>query len=271
MFVRFNLRLDDKKIKDDLYVNDATKTEYKKEHKRYRDKLISRVKDRFENNLSLNGSKISNEWFPMNHWDVFISHSHEDENLAVHLASWLKRNFGLKTFVDSFVWGSSDELLKVIDDEYCVSSRQGESVTYDYNKRNFSTSHVHMMLSGALAEVINNTECIIFLNTPSSLKVADLENQITNSPWIYNELKISSIVSKIYPRKEIVKAALLRNNSGIYKTIQESLQIDYDVSNELNSFIELSPNDLVKWKKADHSDIHPLDVLYFLIKDNVKI
>lgn len=42
-----------------------------------------------------------------------------------------------------------------------------------------------MMLNGALAKMINSTECLIFMNTPNSIKAQDVENENkTASPWI---------------------------------------------------------------------------------------
>lgn len=81
--------------------------------------------------------------------------------------------FKLTAFVDSCVWGYCDDLLKQIDNEYC---KKKDGKTYDYELRNYTTSHVHMMLSTALIEMIDNTECIMFYNTPSSVTlVEDLE------------------------------------------------------------------------------------------------
>lgn len=95
-------------------------------------------------NGSLDGSKMQTNWFPQIKVDIFLSHSHKDEKLAIALAGWLKETFGLTTFIDSCVWGFSNKLLKEIDGKYC---RCQESKAYDYQKRNYSTSHVHMMLS----------------------------------------------------------------------------------------------------------------------------
>lgn len=269
MYERFILQLDGKQVEKDLYVNSAAKTAFRRTFVDNRDELIDKVKQRFEGDISLNGTDIANEWFPKKKWDVFISHSHEDENLAIHLASWLKRTFDLETFVDSFVWGSSDDLLKVLDNEYCVLHKNGDKTTYNYNRRNYSTSHVHMMLSGALSEVIFNTECIIFLNTPNSLKVSDLDGQKTNSPWIYNELKISSIVAKIYPRKSLISKRSLQHDGGIYKAIKENLDIDYDITEDLNSFTSLSLGDLLKWEEFHDSSLHSLDTLYFKVMKEI--
>ena len=50
---------------------------------------------------SLNGSKMKANWFPQINADIFISHSHEDEQLAIALAGWLHEKFGLVSFIDS--------------------------------------------------------------------------------------------------------------------------------------------------------------------------
>jgi hypothetical protein len=66
---------------------------------------------RTEKNL-IDGSKLINDWFPSYKADVFISHSHNDSRTAKRLAIWLKKEFGLTTFLDSIVWGSANDLLK---------------------------------------------------------------------------------------------------------------------------------------------------------------
>ena len=55
--------------------------------------------------------------------------------------------------------------------------------------------HVHMMLSTALANMIDKTECIMFLNTPNSVSTRDTKLK-TYSPWIYNEIEITRIIEK---------------------------------------------------------------------------
>lgn len=61
-------------------------------------------------------------------------------------------------------------MLRQIDDKYC---RNKTGDTYNYDRRNYSTSHVHMMLSTALTEMMNISECIMFFNTPNSVSVVD--------------------------------------------------------------------------------------------------
>ena len=107
----------------------------------------------------LDGKKLSESWFKTIESDVFISHSHNDAELAYALAGWLKKEFNLDVFLDEVVWGSADDLLRKLDKEYCY---QPETSTYNYMKRNFTTSHVHAMLSTAIQSVMDNSEAVFF-------------------------------------------------------------------------------------------------------------
>jgi hypothetical protein len=122
---------------------------------------------------------------------VFISHSHKDESLAKGLANYLA-SLGVKSFIDSCVWGYSDELLRQIDNVHCLhSSGSG----YSYEKRNGSTSHVHMMLATALTKMLDKCECVIFLNTPNSITAGEsASDERTYSPWIYYELSMLEVL-----------------------------------------------------------------------------
>ena len=123
----------------------------------------------------LKASEIEKDWFPEIKADVFWSHSHKDEKDVIALAGFLN-NLGLTTFIDSCVWGYADDLLKQIDDTYCISKKSSDDLIdfYSYQKRNQSTTHVHMLLNGALMKMMDNTECLIFLDTPNSLKMQDI-------------------------------------------------------------------------------------------------
>lgn len=147
---------------------------------------------------SLNETKIEDDWFPEVRAHVFLSHSHNDIDFVKSFAGWLNKKFGIVAFIDSSVWGNSDNLLKSIDNKFCVSSRDdnGAIKTYGYKLRNKSTSNVHMILYTALMKMIDNTECLMFINTPSSLKWSDMisEKAATESPWIYGELLASKLI-----------------------------------------------------------------------------
>lgn len=215
----------------------------------------------------IDGSKLINNLFPNYHADVFISHSHNDARTAKRLACWLNKNFGLITFIDSVIWGSANDLLRNIDNEYSISRRDkyGKPI-YDYNIRNYTTSHVHMMLSTALNDIINSTECLIFLNTPESLAINEVKKQKTNSPWIYNELKIASIIEKKNPRRIYLKENIEKRAAVFNEESKNKLEILYRVEQQLNIFENLDSAKLKKWllnyNLSDKSS-HPLDILYF--------
>ncbi|GGA34482.1 toll/interleukin-1 receptor domain-containing protein [Paenibacillus physcomitrellae] len=201
---------------------------------------------------SINGSELQEDWFPQINADIFISHSHADEEKAIALAGWLNYAFGLSVFIDSCVWGYADDLLKKIDDKFC---RNPDGSTYSYEKRNNSTSHVHMMLSTALIMMMDKTECIVFLNTPNSIDSTDIINR-TKSPWIYYEIGVTRSVRRKIPERPtgIIKKGLFEN--------AQALTIKYKV--DLNHLREIKQSDLEYWERdyIRNKEMHPLDLLY---------
>ncbi len=213
-------------------------------------------------NGSLDGSKMQENWFPQVDADIFISHSHADVNLAIRLAGWLYEEFGIRAFIDSCIWGYSNDLLKSIDDEYCQNSN-GE--TYSYQKRNFSTSHVHMMLSTALTMMIDKTECIFFLNTPNSITTSEVISK-TKSPWIYSEIATTKMI-----RKKPLSSYRIRRVTKSFSTggsLKKSLDVEYEVNTD--HLIPISNIHFINWKRkwpinephfSDYSQ-YALDKLY---------
>lgn len=203
---------------------------------------------------SLDGSKMKANWFPQIQSHIFISHSHQDEKLALCLAGWLHEHFELKSFIDSAVWGYADNLLKQIDNRYC---RREDSGLYDYKKRNRSTSYIHMMLSVALAGMIDNTECLFFLNTPHSQSIDACIKGTTYSPWIYSEIAMSRLMRQ--KTKEEYRYPL---NESFSEGPPIRLPLLMDHLTKINS------NGLMKWKEEFFSSYEcyedPLDCLYNL-------
>ena len=159
---------------------------------------------------SLDAARIEEDWFPSIKADIFLSHSHQDEHYVIALAGFFEA-LGLHAFVDSAVWGYCDELQKDIDKVYCW---QPKSKTYNYERRNNSTAHVHAILMGALMKMIDNTECLIFVNTPNSMEASDIEEDITRSPWIYSELLMAQVIRKSEP---------IRKSQAIFETRHDGL------------------------------------------------
>jgi hypothetical protein len=208
---------------------------------------------------SIDGGELQQDWFPEVEADVFLSHSHGDEKLIMAFAGMLQEELGLTTFIDSCVWGYAGDLLKKIDDKYCKNEK-GD--TYDYGKRNFSTSHVHMMLSNALTKMMDKTECLIFVNTPNSITTSDVVKNKTKSPWIYNEIHTSYLLRKNTP----VRHKHLEKSMYHGKLKFEKLEIVYDV--KLDHLNPLTTQDLADWRnrrggiRGTISETHALDILY---------
>lgn len=204
---------------------------------------------------SLDAAKMTDDWFPDFKADIFISHSHNDKDLAIDLAYYLETVFNVTCFIDSCVWGYSNALLKQIDDKDCYNSETG---TYDYERRNYTTSHVHMILATALTKMIDKCECLFFLNTPSSISVSDARKGTeTNSPWLYYEILMAKFINKITPDRYegMIKMAVLT---------ERALVIDYPA--DLSHLDPLDFPDLVNWRNTltRSTAEESLDALYNL-------
>lgn len=196
----------------------------------------------------INGTTLKDHWFSITKKDIFISHSHHDINKVKAFAGWLKNCFGLEAFIDSCSWGYCDDLLNKIDKKYCYNPKKG---TYDYDLRNYTTSHVHMMLSTALTEMMDKTECIIFFNTPNSISLATELNEIrkkgkkakTISPWIYHELSMTTMLQTVKPNRKEIVAEHFSQDTRIRP------QFEYDVSKALKGLSTLTDEHLIKWQE----------------------
>lgn len=257
MFAKFKMELDDMKYElddnfDYFYKIGCTT------HKEQQKSVYSSLQKYLSPKGVLNASEIEKDWFPTIKADVFLSHSHKDERDVIALAGIFKE-VGLTAFIDSCVWGYANDLLKMIDEEYCVQlEKPNGGYVYDYDTRNYSTAHVHMILNGALAKMIDTTECLIFLNTPNSLAVSDLNKGITNSCWIYSELLYSKLLRKRVP---IRKGRSFQLNESVR---HGDLGVEYDV--DISHLIKLEFSDIIEVVCRGQKDIQGkrlLDYLYY--------
>ena len=133
----------------------------------------------------------------------------------------LKDCFGLTAFIDSCIWGHSDKLLKIIDNKYCRNSDD----SYNYTARNFSTSHVHMMLMTALNKMIDKTECLF-------------------------EIEISRIIRKQLDPHRLRQIKHFSHSVALEKSLNESVQLQMQQPLDLDHFYKLKNSDLHKWFSA---------------------
>lgn len=268
MFSGYNLKIDNIFFNDEI--NDFNY--YKDRGKRHLNNKFAVYKNHLEKYISndiINGRKIQEDWFPNINADIFISHSHDDMDLANALAGWLNYNFNLNVFIDSNVWGYSDKLLELINSRYsnkCKDEHSYGGYLYDHEACNYASQHVNLMLSVALQKMIDKVECVILLNTDNSVNVFNnLTNQFneTYSPWIYSEIICTQIIRKKpllcyrrYPK-------LISANESVDYML--NLKIAYAIS--LDHLCSLTREDLHKWKRKyniNESEYkkYPLDALY---------
>lgn len=243
MYKGFNLKLDDiSSLSNDSKYSDKLKDDKKKITKKFDDLMLS---DGY-----LDAEELIKEWFPKDEYHVFISHSHKDTERAECLANWLYENFKLKAFIDSHVWGYANILLKKLNDRFAIEDEK----TYKYSPAISNAAHVHLMLSTALSEVIDKSECLFFINTENTLQNITLkdgsEEQRTASPWIMSELKTFSIIEKklsgnrdINERKMILES-ISEGAKFLYKTSKEHLSplSVSDLKNWLNKCKNTTPD-----------------------------
>lgn len=206
-----------------------------------KEKIEKNLKEFYLNETTLDGSELKNNWFPDVDCQVFLSHSHKDNEEIMGLAGFLSEEYKIKSFIDSNVWGYANDLLREIDNEYCYDEDRKH---YIYESRNFSTAHVHMMLNTALMEMLDKCECIIFINTINT--IGDVENTIktgTYSPWIYSELNMIKHLRTRTPEREVFVKHRFEKKAEF-----KVLTILHDVHSALKSLDALTNEDFINLK-----------------------
>lgn len=235
-----------------------------KEHFERKWPKSTRHLDQFIDGGEIAGDAVKKHWFSDVSPHVFISHSHKDEALAMGLAGYLL-DMGVEPFVDSLVWGNSNSLLQKIDDKFCLDDKKEH---YLYKSRNYSTSHVHMMLASALAETIDRADAVIFLNTPNSIEAKSAKNagdEVTASPWIYHELVTTKLVRQQgFGGRDRVKIAMehVFDDALLEKRVEASVKVLHKPP--MDHLVALSHRSLAQVNAKSVRGLDALDLLYAL-------
>lgn len=223
--------------------------------KKRNDKIVATVHKNLTAYLrpdgSIDGALLSSDWFPEIQAHAFLSHSHKNEDDAIVLSQILFEQCKIVTFIDSCVWGYCDDLIKILDDRYCISE---DKRYYRYSDRNRTTSFVHTLLSTALTKMIDRCECLFFLNTPDSI-IPDPKRSETSSPWIYYEL----LQTQVIRRKKREEGQRMYSSGGI---LNESLKVVLPA--DTSHLLPLKYDILKKWIETRPYDSpeQSLDRLY---------
>lgn len=205
----------------------------------------------------INGKTLKELWFPQGKYQVFLSHSHNDIELARYLKAWFKVYCDLDCFIDADVWSNAFDLLRELDRKY---SMPAGSTSYDYDRRNQSTAHVYAMLTMALFEAIDEIECSILIESDNSVTLKEGIEKSSLSPWIYEEVGyMGKLPHKIPSRFPTTRSFSVGTESVVLnESVSDSLQMTH-------------PLDTTKFKQIDNADLSAmrscsglssLDVLY---------
>ncbi|UTC74748.1 hypothetical protein E4O03_11190 [Treponema sp. OMZ 792] len=167
-------------------------------------------------NFQISSADIEKEWFPEIRADIFISHSHNDLEIARALKNLIETTFDLECFIDADVWEHYRILADIItkyDDCGC------------FNDNIIKSSAI---LNVALFKMINRCKALFFIKSKNS---TINNNHQTLSPWIYSEISISNIM-----HSKIMESA---------ERYDESVKVLFDT--DFSNFRNLTFSDLETW------------------------
>lgn len=191
-------------------------------------KLTNIIKECYNfQNGSFDGKKMQDYFFPqISQTSVFLSHSYKDIEKALSIKSKIESECkNIKVFIDSLYWQS------VYDAEINLAKQY---------QTNTVLKHLHIMITTAIAQMIQSSRYFIFLESENS--IADIKhNKTTESPWIYFELEIANM---LFNQIEITCA-----NENFVESFQENEKIPmkciFDIGNIIKNIDEIKLNDLL--------------------------
>lgn len=223
--------------------------------------VISSIRKIINGTDVINADKIAENVFPKIDCDIFISHAHVDARKAKAIAAYLHKQLGLTCFIDSFAWGNIKDIQSEIDED-CKS---GPS-TWNYNLRNRSTSHVHMMLAMSLLDMMDKCECLFLIDSPASISAKSVINDSTMSPWIFMEMFCSKLLRIKLPKRHEVLFEAIANADVLKKDSTDTLPRHIEHRIDLSHLTKINGSYIASWvkfaKESQCRGARSLDILY---------
>ncbi|WP_170020579.1 toll/interleukin-1 receptor domain-containing protein [Campylobacter sp. RM16190] len=181
------------------------------------------ILDYIQNERSINFTDIQKIMFPNDIYpDVFISHSHGDENLAKKLKEYL----GVSAFIDSEIWGNIYNLEKNLIFDKPITYLGNETIQ-ELNKIYSSTK---LILATALSNVMHNSKYFVFIETLNSRN----NDNTTYSPWIYFE---NQLARQIFIKERTNR--IVANQEHKNESIECKFTTDYDFLDKKTNLLDI--------------------------------
>ncbi|MEG0378745.1 MAG: hypothetical protein RR614_09740 [Eubacterium sp.] len=234
MFTAFSLKIDDKEMLqlEAGKAQDGTGALEPGRAKEDKLKAEARLRECIDLKHTPNGDFLLKDWFAAEEPRVFLSHSKEDEALAYRFADWLYEEFGIATFLDSFVWEAADMLVQ----------ETGQN----------AGGRIPVLLNNELMKLVDHCECILFMNTQNAGKDIETRPELA---WIYSEIEASRLITKKKPKR------FKKRNFALTRGTQFELHFDEQFKN----LIPLDVDELIRWHdryKKISDNVYSLDLLY---------
>lgn len=212
---------------------------------------------------AMDAAKIMEGWFPSKPHEVFISHSHLDKEEALALAGWLEKKLSLTSFIDSTCWGHMDNIFEMLDEKFGPLGKRHAS----YENARKAASHIHMMLSTSLTKMMDQCECVLFLNTSNSIKKASVEKtakeSVTQSPWLFHEISMLKLLGRREKNAHRTAMQNFSESTGQKEASASFPNVRYPV--DLSGIRHLGVAELEKW--SSQSRLSAFD-FYFGVKEH---
>lgn len=185
-----------------------------------------------KNGYVLDATTLKENLFPKPEKMIFISHLHSDADNAMRIKKYIEEKLPqYRCFIDSEVWHNvykAIHLLKV--DRAAIKTN-----LYNCDVCEPIAMNLYLMLSIALTEAIKESSAFIYIPDNQN---DNSEEIFTDSPWIYHELVVSSLVPK-YIREELVEANFAKTASGPEIRFRYEAPVEHLESGKLHEFIEM--------------------------------